>query len=591
MGRPVRNIAGTRVKVCLAQINTTPGDFEGNLQRIRTGVDAATAGGAHLVVFPELTIPGYLTQDLIYHPAYVARNLAVLDEVKAMTIDTPCAVVVGFIDHNPGPGKPFRNCAAVFRGGDEVARYSKHLLPFYDVFDELRYFEPGTELAVIDVAGERVGIVICEDLWNDKGSDGYDYAANPMQRYRDQGVDCVVSLNSSPYSTDKPVDRIRRIAPTSVGGPDVVYCNQRGGQDELVFDGGSFVLRGGDLLHLSGTVDEDSFDIVDLTQEPAVQDVAAKSTEIRKRSCSLLDLLVLGLKDYVVKSGFRELVLASSGGVDSAVVAALASRAVGPDHVHAVRLPSIYSSDHSRSDAIALHRNLGCYDYAIGVDHQPLVSMLNTHFHAHPGDAQNLVTQVFAEDRYGGVADENIQARIRDLYVMHFSNAFGAMPLSTGNKTESACGYYTHFDMNFSFAPLKDLYKRQVVDIARQIPEIPDNIWLKPPSAELAEGQTDEASLLPYSVLDPIVESYVEHYISSFNVFVEWTAGRRDEISQDPDRLARWLGEPSSATEYQRIISLIGRMEYKRRQTCPGTKVSKVAFGIGRRIPIVEKWL
>jgi len=226
VGRPVRNIAGTRVKVCLAQINTTPGDFEGNLQRIRTGVDAATAGGAHLVVFPELTIPGYLTQDLIYHPAYVARNLAVLDEVKAMTIDTPCAVVVGFIDHNPGPGKPFRNCAAVFRGGDEVARYSKHLLPFYDVFDELRYFEPGTELAVIDVAGERVGIVICEDLWNDKGSDGYDYAANPMQRYRDQGVDCVVSLNSSPYSTDKPVDRIRRIAPTSVGGPDVVYSFQ-----------------------------------------------------------------------------------------------------------------------------------------------------------------------------------------------------------------------------------------------------------------------------------------------------------------------------------------------------------------------------
>ena len=221
-----------------------------------------------------------------------------------------------------------------------------------------------------------------------------------------------------------------------------------------------------------------------------------------------------------------------------------------------------------------------------------MVNTLNQRFGIHP-ERDNLVTDVLASGRYAIVADENIQARLRDVYVMHFSNAFGAMPLSTGNKTESACGYYTHFDMNFSFAPIKDIYKHEVVAIARAASAIPANIWQKAPSAELAHGQVDEDSLLSYGILDPIVRAYVEEYISTFERFARWVA-KCDiagvVISGDGDKLKAWLGQDDAPVDFQRIISLMGRMEYKRRQTCPGTKVSKVAFGIGRRIPIVEKW-
>jgi len=219
--------------------------------------------------------------------------------------------------------------------------------------------------------------------------------------------------------------------------------------------------------------------------------------------------------------------------------------------------------------------------------------MLNQRYSQYLGDPTNMVAEKLKSDAYAGVADENIQARIRDVYVMHFSNAFGAMPLSTGNKTESACGYYTHFDMNFSYAPIKDLYKYQVMEIARGAADIPSNIWRKPPSAELAPGQIDEASLLSYAVLDPIVRAYVEDYISTFARFRLWVsqcADAGERISLDVKVLTDWLKTAEAAVDFQRIIRLMGRMEYKRRQTCPGTKVSKVAFGIGRRIPIVEKW-
>jgi len=285
--------------------------------------------------------------------------------------------------------------------------------------------------------------------------------------------------------------------------------------------------------------------------------------------------------------------LASSGGVDSAVVCQLACDAIGPKNVHAIRMPSIFSSQHSRDDAIQLHQQLGCWDYEVEIEHQSVVKMLNQRYSQYLGDPTNMVAEKLKSDAYAGVADENIQARIRDVYVMHFSNAFGAMPLSTGNKTESACGYYTHFDMNFSYAPIKDLYKYQVMEIARGAADIPSNIWRKPPSAELAPGQIDEASLLSYAVLDPIVRAYVEDYISTFARFRLWVsqcADAGERISLDVKVLTDWLKTAEAAVDFQRIIRLMGRMEYKRRQTCPGTKVSKVAFGIGRRIPIVEKW-
>jgi len=586
------------VKICIGQINTTPGDFEGNFARIRAGIDVAAADGADLVIFPELCLCGYLSQDLIYHPAYIEQNLKYLSAIRehANSVAPDLAVVVGYIDKSGSDsGKPFANKAAVIRQGKIEISYQKQLLPFYDVFDELRYFEPGHDLSIFEVEGEKVGITICEDLWNDKGSDDYNYVDNPLQKYREAGINTIVSLNSSPYMQGKLWDRMRMIGASSEDGLTIVYVNQIGGQDELVFDGQSFIVRDGDLLYLNDERRQDSYDSIDLERQQAiirrVKEPANRQSVI-DMSCTLQDMLVLGLRDYAVKSGFGELVLASSGGVDSAVVCLLAVEAVGAKKVHAIRMPSKYSSQHSKDDALSLHQQLGCWDYLVPIDHTDVVEMLNERYSQYADHEDNLVTTRNATGQYNRVADENIQARMRDLYVMHFSNAFGAMPLSTGNKTESACGYYTHFDMNFSFAPIKDLYKFEVAKLARQDHRVPSNIWQKPPSAELTVGQVDEDSLLPYAILDPIVKAYIEDYVSTFGGFEQWLPKQPEwlEISSDRNMLQKWLSTSAASQDYQKITKLIGLMEYKRRQTCPGTKVSRVAFGIGRRIPIVEKW-
>ena len=342
------------------------------------------------------------------------------------------------------------------------------------------------------------------------------------------------------------------------------------------------------ILYQSQEVTVDEFAVV----ECAAASIEAKRAPPQSAQVDLYDLLVLSVRDYVQKSGFEQLVLASSGGIDSALVVQIACDAVGPKQVHAVRMPSVWSSSGAGRDAIALHAALGCWDYEVPIAHLELVASLNQQFRTQT-DPENLVTQVFAADRYSTVADQNIQARLRDLYVMHFSNAFGAMPLSTGNKTESACGYYTHFDMNFSFAPIKDLYKWQVFALARAGGRIPAEIILKPPSAELAPDQTDEASLLPYAILDPLVQAYIEDYVNEFDAFKIWVervAADDRRVSMDLTRLRGWLEARGSSTRYQSLIKLIASMEYKRRQTCPGPKVSKVAFGMGRRIPIVKKF-
>ena len=575
------------MKVCLAQINTTPGDFSGNLEKVKLGIEVASKARADLIVFPELTLPGYLSQDLIYNPDFIERNLHALQEVVEMSADCNpnLHIVIGYIGKNKGFGKPFTNLAGVINRGTLTHTYQKQLLPFYDVFDELRYFEPGNELTMFDIGSVKVGLAICEDLWNDKGSDDYRYADNPLEKYRAAGVDVLVSINSSPFVHGKCQQRLDHIVPGTIDGPAVVYVNQCGGQDELVFDGQSFVAKKGAVHYISSNIFNDSYDLVEIFNE-----TSSTPDEVKIETVSLANLLVLGLRDYVQKSGFRQIVLASSGGVDSAVVCKLACDAVGAENVHAIRMPSIFSSPHSRDDAKLLHENLGCWDYEVPIEHESLVQSLNRHFSVHH-DIANIVGRKVSAGGYSAVADENIQARLRDVYLMHFSNAYGAMPLSTGNKTESGCGYYTHFDMNFSYAPIKDLYKFEVVDLASGDDRIPDNIWRKPPSAELAVGQTDEESLLPYALLDPIVMSYVEDYVTSFERFRAWVATpSRQKITGNIQTLMDWLDKEGAVKDYERIVSLIGRMEYKRRQTCPGTKVSKVAFGIGRRIPIVEKW-
>ncbi|HIG60572.1 MAG TPA: NAD(+) synthase [Gammaproteobacteria bacterium] len=592
------------MRVCLGQINTTPGDFSGNVERIKQGIVQAADQQCDAIIFPELSIPGYLSQDLIYSSGYVDANLQALQEIVSFSglVDAPdLHVLVGYIEPNPAPGKPYFNAAAVVRKGKVLTTYHKMLLPFYDVFDELRYFQAGDKPVTFEIGDQTVGIAICEDLWNDKGQDDYSYSNNPLAVYRQKEVDLVFALNSSPYIHNKCQQRLDALGSASLEMA-IVYVNQWGGQDELVFDGQSFVMANGELLFLSEELNRDEFAVVELPagQDESTLDNASPITPGRnngqttrsKPPIALYDMLRLGLRDYVLKSGFSSLVFASSGGVDSALVGQLACDAIGAENVHGVRLPSIFSSEHSRTDAVLLHEQLGCWDYEVPIEHEALVEMLNNQFRQHE-DPENLVHQVFSGQHYGEVADQNIQARLRDLYVMHFSNAYGAMPLSTGNKTESACGYYTHFDMNFSFAPIKDLYKREVFALARSSERIPSSIWMKPPSAELAEGQLDEQSLLPYAVLDPLVQAYIEDYINQFPAFSEWVLdaiASGQTISSQPEYLRNWLKQAHSAVSYQRIVSLIGRMEYKRRQTCLGTKVSKVAFGIGRRIPIVEKW-
>jgi NAD+ synthetase len=578
--------------VSLCQINTTPNDFPGNAATILRCAERAyhahkKDGQPSLIIFPELTIPGYSVKDLVYTDSFIESNLRSLDYICRETKPYKNAyIIVGYVGKNTkGVGKPFTNMVAVIHNGYVVATYQKHLLPFYDVFDEGRYFEPGTELTVLDIQGEKFGITICEDCWNDKGQDDYSYIDNPIQSYRKLGITNIINVSSSPYALGKPgVRKVMLEKITRDGNLTLFYCNQYGGQDELVFDGKTAVFKNGSLQNLARTSlspKEASFTPVILhyeTNDKAGYPFVNFSNEIENDH---LKMSLLGLYDYIVKSGFDKVVLGSSGGIDSAVVAALASMAIGPENVNCIMMPSIYSSEGSVNDAKALHKNLGCKEHLVPIEHEPFLNKVNSHL--------GLPKEGLA---YNKVADENLQARMRGQIVMHFSNATGALPLTTGNKTELAVGYCTLYgDMNGGFNPIGDMYKMQVYDIARKINAvsgreiIPQAIIDKAPSAELRPGQTDEASLLPYPILDRIVEVYVEHKIIDFDNFVRIIATK---ATFDNTAVMKWCGLANAKTEYNRIKRLIYNAEFKRRQAAPTIKLSRVAFGTGRRIPIVK---
>jgi NAD+ synthase (glutamine-hydrolysing) len=577
----------------LCQTNTTPGDFASNVQQIKDCIEEGIDKEVDLIIFPELSIPGYLCRDMMHQKGFIEKNLSSLQEItqhyKSCMAKKSPHVVVGYIDRNTsGSGKPFRNMAAVIKDGIVIATYAKHLLPFYDVFDEGRYFEPGTELTVVEIAGKKWGIAICEDVWNDKGSDDYNYNKNPLSEYRNIGIKNIISINSSPYVKGKPD---RRIDVLKKGDFDsFIYVNQVGGQDELVFDGHSFVLSNGGLVTYMNDEISASATLMPLkSQSKLWNDTNSKyllgSTwrcdTVVKSEKQLYDVLKMGLRDYIHKSGFKEVVVGSSGGIDSALVLALACDAIGAKNVHAIRMPSIHSSQGSRLDALQLHKNLGCHDYLINIDHIDLINHIVSNVKVINSDMRNR--------DYNKIADENIQARLRGNIVMHFSNAWGALPLTTGNKTELALGYCSIFgDMAGGFAPINDLYKMDVYSMAEYVNSkahkeiIPDSILAKAPSAELAPNQTDEGNLkLPYVVLDKIVESYIEDYVGDFNNFRSLHDGNKN--------LKEWFKQDSAKAEYEHKIKLIDRNEFKRRQAAPGIKVCKVAFGTGRRLPIVKK--
>jgi NAD+ synthetase len=587
------------MKVLIAQTNTTPRDFEGNVGQILTAVYEAKKNGAQLIVTPELSIPGYGVKDLMYQNHFVEKNLQWLGHICERTREVfrDCYLVVGYVDRNhSGAGKPFRNMVAVIHNGVVIATYAKQLLPFYDVFDEARYFEPGKELTVVEIDGVRWGLAICEDIWNDKGSDDYNYRTNPLARYREIGVDHIISVNSSPFVLGKPQKREEMLRKSFQKGT-IIYVNQIGGQDDLVFDGHSLVIEDGMMVGSSKTTLEPTYEVTsvprDVRSQPDVvhdepNTVLARGLAkyVRNESDTelLFRMLVLGLRDYAHKSGFKKVVLGSSGGIDSALVACIACEALGPENVFGISMPSIYSSQGSKDDALQLHKNLGCWDYVVPIEHSDLVKRYRNTFAEQDHSLDS--------EPYNKVADENIQARIRGALVMYYSNAWGALPLTTGNKSESSVGYCTLYgDMCGGLSVISDLWKTQVYELARWYNKfkgsevIPQAIIDKAPSAELAPGQKDEDALLPYPVLDPILKAYVEGYIGDFDEFL------KSDALDNPSLVAlEWLKNYEYAkSSYERMIRLVDVNEYKRRQAAPGIKVSSVAFGSGRRMPIVKK--
>jgi NAD+ synthase (glutamine-hydrolysing) len=531
------------VTIALGQLNLTVGDIDGNVERIARAADDATAAGADVVAVPELAITGYPPEDLVLRPEFIRDNLEALEGLARDTA-AGCDVIVGFVDRSE---RGLHNAAAVLRRGEVIARYHKCRLPNYGVFDERRYFVAGEAGAHLRFGDTPVGLSVCEDAWG---------PGAPWIAYTDLPV--IVNINGSPYHRAKAHDRADvlrdRVGET---GATIVYVNAVGGQDELVFDGGSFVMDpDGTIVRRASMFDEDLLVVrigdagIVADDRPAWPDDVAE----------VYGALVLGTRDYVRKNGFREVVLGVSGGIDSALVATIAADALGPSAVRALAMPSPYSSQHSLDDAEALARVLG-----IGYDVVPISDVFAAY--------RSTLSGLFA-GRDEDVTEENIQARIRGNLLMALSNKFGSIVLATGNKSESAVGYATLYgDMAGGFAPISDVPKTLVYELARwrnaqddDDGPIPTSTLTKAPSAELRPGQKDEDSLPPYDVLDPIVELYVEDDLGIDAI-----------VERGHDRVT-----------VERVTRMIDRAEYKRRQAAPGIKITPKAFGRDRRLPITN---
>jgi NAD+ synthase (glutamine-hydrolysing) len=554
------------VRIALGQINTTVGDLGGNVERMVQAAAEASRLGADLVCFPELAVTGYPPEDLVLRPEFVRDNLEALADLARRTADG-CPVLTGFVDRTDAG---LHNAAGLLSGGRVEASYHKVKLPNYGVFDEQRYFVPGFAECSIRLASSALGISVCEDAWA---------PGLPFDRYGLQHVGAIPNINASPYHRHKPLERLEvcraRAAET---GAWIVYVNSVGGQDELVFDGGSVVVSPeGDLVWHAAMFQEDLL-VVDLdlpAAEPTFPGIAIGEGDGGARSKpSLPDpsrdpwptgpgevygALVLGLRDYVTKNGFREVVIGLSGGVDSALVATLATDALGSGAVRTVAMPSPYSSPESLEDASDVARRLGVRLDEISID-QIFKAYLAALDDAFAGLDEN-------------VAEENLQARVRGNLLMAMSNKFGSLVLATGNKSEMATGYSTLYgDLAGGFAPIKDAPKTLVYQLVEwrnsrssaEAAPIPERVITKPPTAELRPGQKDSDSLPTYDLLDPVLEAYVEH-----------DRGPEEIIEQgfDPDLV--W-----------KVVGLVDRAEYKRRQAPPGVKITPKAFGRDRRLPI-----
>lgn len=556
------------MKIAIAQLNPTIGDITNNAQQIITAANTAAKNNVRLLLTPELSLCGYPPRDLLLYPGFVEK---MAQEIKAIANQVPknIAVLVGTVKTNPQANekgqKPLYNSMALIDGGEIKQIFHKRLLPTYDVFDEDRYFEPGYTANYFTLDKVKVGVSICEDLWNDEQFWGKrNYEVNPIEELARLEVDLIINLSASPYSLGKQKLREAMLnhGATSYQKP-ILYANQVGGNDDLIFDGNSVAFNSaGDLVSRAKGFETDLV-VVGLEQLTCAKSGSRSPlTPLIKGGINqeIFSALVLGVKDYARKCGFTQAILGLSGGIDSALVATIASEALGAENVLGVLMPSPYSSDHSISDAVDLVNNLGIKSQKLAI--KAAMEAYDT-----------VLDPLFAGTEFG-VAEENIQSRIRGNLLMAIANKFGYLLLSTGNKSEMAVGYCTLYgDMNGGLAVIADVPKTRVFELCRwlnrDVEVIPVNIINKPPSAELKPDQQDADSLPPYEILDDILERIVCQHQSPTEIV---------KAGHNRDTVAK-------------VMKLVTRAEFKRRQAPPGIKITDRAFGTGWRMPIASKWL
>jgi NAD+ synthase (glutamine-hydrolysing) len=541
------------MRVGFAQINTTVGDITNNRDRILRAYETAVSLGADIVLTPELALTGYPPQDLVFKSRFVPETLEALDQLRNAAGSVP--LLVGYVDYNPGKtGKPFVNACAALQKAQPVQKIFKTLLPTYDVFDEARYFHPASVQEPIELIGTKIGVTICEDIWTDEYLKRDLYREDPVSVLIAKGARLIVNLSSSPFNVGKPALRRRMVAElaTQFGIP-FYYCNAVGGNDELIFDGNSFAIddSGQTILQMPGFFEE--VQVVESSAAPVpVHDFVPEQ--------EIYEALILGVRDYFSKCGFRSAVIGLSGGIDSAVTAAIAVAALGKENVVGVSMPSEYSSQGSLDDAAILAKNLGITRHVIPI--KELFEVLKNQF-----------KEIFA-GRTEDTTEENMQSRLRGLILMSLSNKFGHLLLTTGNKSELAVGYCTIYgDMCGGLAVISDVPKSMIYRVAHWINRaseiVPRTSIEKPPSAELKLNQRDQDTLPAYDLLDEILKLYVEEHLS-------------------PEDIVRRGFEPDTVRWIQRRVDM---NEYKRRQAAPGLRVTSLAFGIGWRMPIAQRYL
>ncbi len=547
------------MKIGFAQINPTVGDLHGNFEKIIGAYNQLARAGADIVIAPELAVTGYPPQDLVFKSRFVPENLAVLNELQKR-LSKP-ALLVGFVDRNEGRGKPFHNAAALLQAGEPLQKTHKSLLPTYDVFDEDRYFEPARQIAPLNFRGHHIGVTICEDIWTERYLPRPFYDVDPVRALVTQEAEMILNVSASPFSLRKPA--VRREMICGLAGTyqrPIFYCNAVGGNDQLVFDGNSIAVNASGQLLAQLAAFEEASVIVDSERAPKSKIASADVIQ------ELYAALRLGLRDYLAKCGFKSAVLGLSGGIDSAVVAAIAVDAIGANNVTGVSMPSQFSSRGSVLDALALAKNLGIQCLQVPI--ADAFAVFKAQF-----------KEVFA-DCTEDATEENMQARLRGMTLMALSNKFGHLVLSTGNKSELAVGYCTIYgDMAGGLAVISDVPKTMVYELARFINSealragkreiIPVSTIEKPPSAELSPNQKDQDTLPPYDVLDAILRLYVEDNLSAAEIITHGF----------DEKTVRWV---------QRRVDL---NEYKRAQAAPGLKVTSRAFGVGRRMPIAQRYV